>query len=205
MSPPVTAFAIEPDDIAHDGERPAARAPVDPPPPGAPTLDRGVATDFDTVFAEHYERLVRALTVVAGDRETAADAVQDAFVKAHLRWRRISGYDDPVGWIRRVAINRLRDEHRRSRRKRRAIERLQSHRLATSEPREIDEFGRLLAELPRQQRIATALFYVEQLTVAEIAATLAIAEGSVKSHLFDARRRLRHVLIEETRHERGEP
>lgn len=163
----------------------------------------GADDDFDLLFATHYQRLVRALTIVAGDAETAADAVQEAFVKAHLRWRRIGGYDDPIGWVRRVAINRLRDEHRRRGRKRHALSRLALRTETTTAPAEIDEFDRLLAELPKQQRAATALFYVDGLAIAEIAAALDIAEGSVKSHLHDARRRLRPVLEREVRRADG--
>lgn len=167
---------------------------------------RGVS-EFDAIFDAHYQRLVRALTIVAGDAETAADAVQEAFVKAHLRWRRISRYDDPVGWVRRVAINQLRDDHRRRGRKQRAIIRLASRSDTVTPAPELDEFDRLLATLPKQQRATTALFYVDGLTVAEIAAALGIAEGSVKSHLHDARKRLRPVLEREAGHlpERGEP
>jgi len=150
-------------------------------------------------------RLVRALTIVAGDPETAADAVQEAFVKAHLRWRKISKYDDPVGWIRRVAINQLRDDHRRTGRKRRALSRLSSRSETTTQMPEIDEFDRLLTELPRQQRATTALFYVDGLTVSDIAGALDIAEGTVKSHLHDARRRLRPVLEREQRQRYGTP
>lgn len=161
--------------------------------------------DFDQLFAAHYDRLVRALTVVAGDAESAADAVQEAFVKAHLRWRKISGYDDPIGWVRRVAINRLHDDHRRRGRKRRALSRLSVRAEAVAPAAEIDEFDRLLAELPKQQRATTALFYVDGLSIAEIATALDIAEGSVKSHLHDARRRLRPVLEHEARHADGNP
>jgi RNA polymerase sigma-70 factor (ECF subfamily) len=156
---------------------------------------------FEAVFDAHYERLVRALTVVAGDRDLAADAVQDAFVKAHLGWSKIGRYDDPSAWVRRVAINRLRDEHRRTRSKWRAIRRLGSHPEATNDPPELDDFGRLLRELPRQQRITTALFYVDGLSVAEVAATLDISEGTVKSHLHDARKRLRPILENEANHD----
>ncbi len=149
---------------------------------------------FDALFADHYARLVRTLTLVAGDQEVAADAVQEAFVKAHLKWRKISGYDDPVGWVRRVAINQIRDAHRRHERKNRALRRLASREVTVTEPVEPDEFGRLLAALPTQQRAATALFYVDGLSIAEIANALDIAEGSVKSHLHDARRRLKPLL-----------
>lgn len=150
--------------------------------------------DYEELFRANYERLVRALTLVAGDRERAADAVQDAFVKAHLRWRRISRYDDPIGWVRRVAINKLRDEHRRDGRKRRAIERLSNESASTTGDAPTDHIGDLLAELPPQQRAAVALYYVDRASVAEIARTLGVAEGTVKSNLHDARRRLRAVL-----------
>src|SRR3954466_1411965 len=83
-----------------------------------------VVATVDSLFRAHYGRLVRALTLACGDPEIAADAVQEAFVKAHLHWRRIQHYDDPVGWIRRVAINRLRDDHRRQSRRGAALERL---------------------------------------------------------------------------------
>jgi RNA polymerase sigma-70 factor, ECF subfamily len=155
--------------------------------------------DFDALFAANYGRLVRALTLVAGDQELAADAVQEAFVRAHLKWRKIGRYEDPIGWVRRVAINQIRDAHRRHARKNRALRRMAARESAVAELVEPDEFGRLLAALPTQQRAATALFYVDGLSIAEIATALDIAEGSVKSHLHDARRRLKPLLEGEQR------
>ncbi|MCE9620779.1 MAG: RNA polymerase sigma factor [Actinomycetia bacterium] len=161
-----------------------------------------VRDSLDSLFRANYARLVRALAVVCGQQEAAADAVQEAFVKAHLHWRRIENYDDPVGWIRRVAINQLRDEHRRVGRKQRAVERLQNEeRPATVDWSDGSDVAALLAALPRQQRLTLALFYVEGLSVAEVAQTLRISEGAVKFHLHQGRDRLRlsHATEQATR------
>jgi RNA polymerase sigma-70 factor (ECF subfamily) len=149
------------------------------------------ATDVTTLFNLHYARLVRSLTVICGNSEEAADAVQDAFVKAHLKWRKIGTYDDPVGWIRRVAINKVRDGHRSRVRRDRAVERLGYEVKLTSEQPDISEVAELLSTLPKQQRAAAAMFYVEQLSVVEIAAALKVSEGAVKFHLHQAREKLR--------------
>ena len=149
------------------------------------------ATDVTTLFNLHYARLVRSLTVICGNSEEAADAVQEAFVKAHLKWRKISTYDDPVGWIRRVAINKVRDGHRSKVRRDRAVERMGHQATLTAEQPAIDEVAELLSALPKQQRAAAAMFYVEQLSVLEIADALEISEGAVKFHLHQARQKLR--------------
>lgn len=154
-----------------------------------------VVDDLETMFRAHYGRLVRALALVAGSQEAAADAVQEAFVKAHLHWRRVQRYDDPVGWIRRVAINKLRDESRRQGRKDRAVERLQGEiRDGEVEWSDGADAGALLAGLPRQQRLAMALFYVEGLSVSEVADTLGVTEGAVRFHLHQGRNRLRGLV-----------
>ena len=154
-----------------------------------------VVEDLDALFRAHYGRLVRALTLVAGSQEAAADAVQEAFVKAHLHWRRVQRYDDPVGWVRRVAINKLRDESRRQGRKNKAVERMGSElRDDTVEWSDGSDAAALLAGLPRQQRLAMALFYVEGLSVAEVASALEISEGAVRFHLHQGRGKLRGLV-----------
>ena len=167
-----------------------AIAVVTTPPSAALADDDGI----EPVFRAHYARLVRALALACGDAELAADAVQEAFVRAHLRWSAIRRYDDPVGWVRRVALNLLHDDHRRSVRRRRAVARLAAEPPVTVAPAEPDGLVATLSALPRQQRTAVALFYVDGLSVAEVAAAMGLAEGSVKSHLHDARRRLRRLL-----------
>ncbi|MCX6540399.1 MAG: sigma-70 family RNA polymerase sigma factor [Actinobacteria bacterium] len=163
--------------------------------------DIRMVDDLESLFRAHHGRLVRALTVACGNEQIAADAVQVAFVKAHLKWRSIMSYDDPVGWIRRVAINNMRDEHRRESRKQRVVDRLGAEPEAQAQAPQLDEVAAMLAGLPRQQRLSLALFYVDGLSVAETAATLGISEGAVKFHLHQGRSTLRGQLGEGVHHE----
>jgi len=151
--------------------------------------------DFDDTFRRNYGAMVRTITVVAGDREVAADCVQDAFMRAFTRWRRVSRLDDPVGWIRHVALNRMRDHFRKAERGRRAVDRLSNRVPAYAPPpAEPSELAALLASLPMQQRITAALFYIDDLNVSEIATAMDLSEGAVKYHLHAARRTLRNTL-----------
>ena len=152
------------------------------------------ATEVTTLFNLHYARLVRSLTVICGNSEEAADAVQEAFVKAHLKWRKISTYEDPVGWIRRVAINKVRDGHRSRVRRDQLIEKIGHQATFHSEIPAMDDVAELLSTLPKQQRAAAAMFYVEQMSVIEIATALEVSEGAVKFHLHQARIKMRTYI-----------
>ncbi len=151
--------------------------------------------DFDDTFRRCFGPMVRSLAVAAGDREVAADCVQDAFMRAFVRWHRVSKLDDPVGWIRHVAVNRMRDHFRKLERGGRAVTRLRSQQPMVAEPPgEPSELAGLLAQLPPQQRIAAALFYVDDLSVGEIADAMRLSDGAVKYHLHAARATLRGAL-----------
>src|SRR5262245_39746280 len=60
--------------------------------------------DFTAFFQESYAPLVRVLFAVVQDREQARDIAQEAFIQLFARWRRISHYERPDAWLRRVAI-----------------------------------------------------------------------------------------------------
>jgi RNA polymerase sigma-70 factor (ECF subfamily) len=151
--------------------------------------------DFDETFRRWFGPMVRSLAVAVGDREVAADCVQDAFMRAFVRWNRVSRLEDPVGWIRHVAVNRTRDHFRKLERGGRALGRLRVQQpLVADAPAEPSELAALLAQLPTQQRIAAALFYVEDLSVAEIADAMQLSDGAVKYHLHAARATLRGAL-----------
>ena len=148
----------------------------------------------EAMFLAHYARLVRALTVIGGDREAADDAVQEAFIQACLSWDRISNYDDPVAWVRRVALNRLSNQRRSLFRRFGALARsAEPDPVAGPSPDGLD-LAAALQRLPEQQRTAVALHYVEGLKVREVAVAMGITEGTVNRHLHRARETLRPAL-----------
>lgn len=154
--------------------------------------------DFDAFFLARYDSLTRSLAAAFGDREVAAEAVQEAFVRAYTRWRRVRRLDNPTAWVRRVAINLLRDQHRRRGRRDRAVERLAAMTpLQTVDPDRTPGEGGVLQHLqclPPQQRLAVALFYLEDASVADVARAMSISEGAVKYHLNQGRASLRKAL-----------
>lgn len=149
--------------------------------------------DYEQLFERHYAPLVRSLSLAADDAEAAADAVQDAFVQLHRHWRRVSAYDQPEAWLRRVALHRVFDNRRGLRRRAAAVARL-AHERPPTLPDEESELLAAVRGLPVQQRTAVALHYLADLSVAKVAMAMDLAEGTVKSHLFDARARLRARL-----------
>ena len=151
-------------------------------------------TDVTELFERDYERLVRSLGV-AFDAASAADAVQEAFIQADRRWTHIATLDDPAGWVRRVAVNRLLNG-RRDRARRREI-------LATVRPvadadltPELLDLRRAVASLPSKMRAAVCLHYLADLAIDDVAKSLEVSPGTVKSNLHDARVRLRAQLGE---------
>ncbi len=158
--------------------------------------------DFDRFFLSHYDGLVRSLTAITGDRERADDCVQEAFIRAFGRWRRIRRYDNPATWVRRVAINLSRDMDKAEKRRRRREDNDGLHKdRASASPADTVaadlHLVDLLQRLTPQQRAAAALFYVEDLPVAEIAESLGITTGAVKFHLNKARSSLKAMLESE--------
>lgn len=153
---------------------------------------RGEMTDVSMLFDAEYGRLVRSLGV-AFDPVDAADAVQEAFIQADRRWDEVSRLDDPAGWVRRVALNRLLNG-RRDRRRRREILGTIRPTLDADLTADLVDLRRSVAALPDRMRAAVCLHYLADLPVAEVAAALEVSAGTVKSNLHDARTRLRSVM-----------
>jgi RNA polymerase sigma-70 factor (ECF subfamily) len=149
---------------------------------------------FEDLMRNHCGQLIQSLSLVALDRETAADAAQDAFLELHLHFDEVR---DPVPWLYRVAFNRCLDSRRRFARRVRLLERL----VGVASPEDWiapamahTDFSEVLVKLPLRQRTAATLYYLADLSVSEIAATMNVSEGSVNRHLYRARETLRNTL-----------
>ena len=157
-----------------------------------------VMADIGTLYRAEFPRLVRALAV-AYDTETAADAVQEAFLAADKRWRQISRYDDPVGWIRRAALNRASNTRRNQRRRREILEAVRPVEDEDLTAAFID-VRNALRKVPERTRLTVCLHYLGGYPIRAVADLLGVSEGTVKSNLHDGRKRLR-ALLSEDRHE----
>lgn len=155
----------------------------------------GTLGELESLYRDEYAGMVRALTLLAGSPDAAADAVQDAFVAAGVRWSTVRSLDRPGAWIRTAAVHRLLDGHRRAGRWRRVAPRLAGPASMPVDAVDADLIAAVHA-LPERQRAAVVLHYLADWPVDEVAAALRVAPGTVKSNLSDARAALRVRLSE---------
>jgi RNA polymerase sigma-70 factor (ECF subfamily) len=156
---------------------------------------------FGELIRRHRDRLWSVALRTLGDREEAADALQDACVSAYRAAAGFRGDSAVTTWLHRIVVNACLDRVRR-RRARPAV----PLEAATAEPMPPAESisedtvtTRLvvrdaLARLPLEQRAALVLVDLEGHSVAEAALILDVAEGTVKSRCARGRARLAVLL-----------
>ncbi len=150
-------------------------------------------TSFEAFWARERDALYRALAVSWGDPELAAEAVDEAMARALQRWDRVGTYDNPAGWVMRVARNWATSWHRKwSRRPTRPAAALD--RPVADDLPDLD-LQDALATLPERDRSLLAMRYVLDWTVPHIAVVLDVPEGTIKSRLHRALARLEHQEV----------
>ena len=160
--------------------------------------DRAVTALYGT----HYRPLVRLAALLVRDVATAEEVVQDSFVAMHSSWRRLRDTDKALSYLRQAVVNKSRSVLRH---------RVVVDRNAPKPPplapsaeqgamTELDRSAVVsaLRRLPPRQREALVLRYYCDLSEAQIASTMGISKGAVKSHTARAVATLRTVLEMET-------
>jgi RNA polymerase sigma-70 factor (sigma-E family) len=153
-------------------------------------MTREPAWDADeavtALYTAHYRGLVRLAALLLHDIPAAEEVVQDAFVAMHGKWRRLREPDRALAYLRQTVVNRSRSALRHQQ----VVERhppqpppdMPSAEHHALEGLEHDRIMAALRQLPQRQREVLVLRYYADLSEAQIAETLAISRGAVKSH-----------------------
>ncbi|MBV7410530.1 RNA polymerase sigma factor [Maritimibacter sp. DP1N21-5] len=147
----------------------------------------------------HGDRIAAHAVRLLGDRDGARDIVQEAWVEILRGLPRLRDDHAFLPWALRITTRRVARDIRR----RQAGRALASAYAAETDPT-VPEDGpgasdaakvrRAIARLPADQAATIALFYLDDLTVAEVATALDVPVGTVKTRLMHARRKLRDLL-----------
>lgn len=169
-------------------------------------LREGEREAIELAYVEHHASIRGFARRLVGDETAAEDIVHETFVTLPRAIRRFRGDGSLRSFLIGVAANHSRRFVRSAIRRRRATERLAERDAllpttvdATEElvrRRMADRLSRALDELPLDQRIVFVLVEVEQRTSVEVARIVEAPEGTVRTRLFHAKRKLREILGE---------
>lgn len=160
--------------------------------------DPGLRERVAAFVAGEYGKVVAAVVLATRDRDRAEDAVQEALVAA------LAAKDPPdnvAAWVTVVAINHVRMAHRRSGAESRAYGKLpdESDQVPDDAAAVVDQVTvhEAIERLPEGQQQVVTLFYYLDTSVADIASSLGVSEGTVKTQLHRARQSLAASLGKE--------
>lgn len=152
------------------------------------------ADAFDSLYTESFNPLVGQIYAMCGSLAEAQDCVQEAFIRAWDRRAQLDASNRPEAWVRTTAYRLAVSRWRRWRRGRRDPDRA----LETVAPSEPDpavvDLRRALDKLPDEQRRTIVLYHLCDLSVADVAAELGVATGTVKARLSRGRAALASEL-----------
>lgn len=161
------------------------------------------AERFRDLADRQLDSAYRLAAIILNDRIEAEDAVHDAAIAAWGGFDRLRDAANFDAWFRRILVNACRDRLR-ARTRRRVID--LGHELEAADHPAVDDVSSMtaerdavdaaLAQLSPEQHVVVVLRYHVDLTISQIAASLGIPEGTVKSRLHGALGRLRPALEE---------
>lgn len=163
------------------------------------------------LYESNWSSLVQTATWLTGEQALAEEVVQDAFIRLVERWHQLDSTAAAPSWLRKTVVNLSRSRMRRF-----AVGR-QKVNLTAARSAHVDEsaqrfgedlvdgkLGQAIRSLPRRQRECVVLRFVYDLAVNDIAATLGIGEGSIKTHLHRGLKTLEQHLAQSDHREDSE-
>ncbi len=163
---------------------------VSPWPTTAPEADQHLGGSFETFYRSTRPRIFRALALALGNSDLALDATDEAMARAAERWTQVGSYDNPSGWVYRVAINWARSRLRRLTRERGRLEFEPGYEQAIPDPHLIER----VMSLPINYRAVIVARFLLDWSVEETSEVLQVPIGTVKTRTHRALKRLRSGL-----------
>lgn len=151
------------------------------------------AAGFESFCIQEYPVVYRACFAFCSDRELAEDATQEAFSRAWARWKRLESESWAGAWVTTTAMNLCRRMGKR-RDQTASTDAVAGSTVSGGPHGEGLHVTLAVSRLPIRQRQVVLLFYFAGYRVHEIARVLQLSEGTVGTHLFRARRKLRDDL-----------
>ena len=151
-----------------------------------PAIPSGREAAVRALYQAQHVQLVRFATFIVGDAHAAEDLTQEAFMRVYDAWDRLEDHDRAVAYLRATIVNLSRGRHRQ----RLVAERKQPPHLVAVQSAEDDAIGRVghgalldaVSALPSRQRACVVMRHWLRMTEGEIATTLDVSIGSVRTH-----------------------
>ena len=167
-------------------------------------IQLGESSAFDELVSRWQDRLWRCARMQTGDDTSAWDVLQETWLAVINKIRRLDNPRAFPVWVYRILISSAVDRQRRRGREARHREKLASESSQTSASNDaipgdtVQRLSSALATLSPEHLTVINLYYSGGLSVKDIAETLDVPEGTIKSRLHQARRELREQLRGET-------
>ena len=163
---------------------------------------------FEMLYERHSASVFRTIQAVVRDRGTAEDLLQECYVRAYRNLHRVDQTVESLApWLHRIALNLA---YNRATRQKSFLPGLEMMANVIASPRlspdRLAEHSELrsavweaIESLDDKYRIVIVLYYLQELSLGEIADQLDVPTGTIKSRLFYARQLLRRTLVEDRR------
>lgn len=165
-------------------------------------MKEGDRVSFDMLYEKYKNMALHTAYLITGDHSYSEDVVQDTFVKVYLHCKELKNDSGFKAWMMQILV---RTAYQCGRKKSRelpddeVVRKADSGRSPSSLEQvimqeEAEAIARAVRALPVKQRTVVVLYYYQEYQISEIAQMIGCLEGTVKSRLHTARKRLKKVL-----------
>lgn len=157
----------------------------------APVESGDPVREFTDFHRASRDQIASALALTTGSAALGAEAADEAFARAFVRWTAVAGMENPSGWVYRTGLNWARSWRRRHRREKLGVD---SHQVGVTVDRVDVDLAGAMRDLDDKHRAVVVLRYYLGHSTSDTAQILAVSEGTVKSRLSRALDKLHDAL-----------